>query len=289
MVTGKTSTSLLSRFDHEYHSDVAPRCKLFLCLTDSHLFVTVFDPVTGRIRGMEEFALTYFDSPARFADQVRLALDDSQAGQQFESIHLATDTKHCTLIPDAVFEADKCRDYLGLNFGREFSGICMNRQINQSDIQCVFHLPSELATLLQQLFKGISFTHASNIFVESALRDFKGQPKPVVLAHPAGESMSITVVENSELKLFNYYDYKSPEDLAYYIMFVVEEMGLHADQIGVYLGGELAKHDEAFSILSNYLNHLDFYQSWAPHELPGFSNELLLHRYMLPINQVRCA
>lgn len=289
MATGKTDGPLLSRFEEDYQAGISKRCHLYVGISDNLLHLTIFDPILGKIQGIEEFDIAGSTAADHVADRIRIALNSSQAGEEFDAVLVSYNCPHCTLVPDAVFESDRCRDYLALNYRQEFSGICMSEKIGQSGIHIVYHYPSEIATIFQQLFHSVTLSHAGSSVIDAALREYKAERNPVLLVHPSAESMSITLVENGELKLFNYFEYRSPEDLVYYILFVVEQLKLRPTEVMVILAGQIQLHDESYNLLKSYVHSLTFYDTWHKEEVPSFFNQLEKHRYFWPINHIRCA
>jgi hypothetical protein len=75
------------------------------------------------------------------------------------------------------------------------------------------------------------------------------------------------VVKNGRTVLCNTYSYKTPEDLIYYVLFCVEQLGLNPDTLPVIICGEIELGDANYEILYTYIRHISFTEDNEAHGL----------------------
>jgi len=68
----------------------------------------------------------------------------------------------------------------------------------------------------------------------------------------------LVILHEQKVMFCNSFSYKTPDDVLYYIMFVLEQMQLSPDGIELSIAGELGRHAQVVERLSAYLPHLDF-------------------------------
>ena len=92
------------------------------------------------------------------------------------------------------------------------------------------------------------------------------------------------------VKMFvcNAFHYKTPEDIAYYILFIYEQMHLNTETIELILSGEIEKSSAQHSLLYNYIRHvkfatcpIGFQYSYKFEEIPSHQCFSLFNQYLV--------
>ena len=71
-------------------------------------------------------------------------------------------------------------------------------------------------------------------------------------------SFSLTIFENKELKLQNSFNYKSAEDVLYYVLFCMEQLNLSTIKTPVVLFGNIDYNDKIYELMFNYIKDISF-------------------------------
>ena len=127
--------------------------------------------------------------------------------------------------------------------------------------------PADLALLFaadQALARWLAATHgpAGRLLPQAAgllagLRQQPGTaPRSLFLSLADGELTA--VVLGKHLEMCNVYAVSTAEDVAYYAILVMQELGLNPDQDQVTIWGELTGDSATFGLLSTYIRHLRF-------------------------------
>ena len=66
----------------------------------------------------------------------------------------------------------------------------------------------------------------------------------------------IIVVQNQKLLLFNSFDYKTPEDLIYYLLFTAEQLNLNPEHFKLEFLGAITKEDAFYKIAYQYIRNV---------------------------------
>jgi hypothetical protein len=76
--------------------------------------------------------------------------------------------------------------------------------------------------------------------------------------HLAGPELTLLVLGKQQLEFCNVFTVSTPEDVVYYTILAMQELGLSPDQDAVTVWGELTSDSATFVQLSTYLRHLRF-------------------------------
>ena len=68
--------------------------------------------------------------------------------------------------------------------------------------------------------------------------------------------IEIIVVQNQKLLLFNSFDYNTPEDFLYYILFTAEQLNLNPENFPLELIGNINTESEYFKIAYKYIRNV---------------------------------
>ena len=77
-----------------------------------------------------------------------------------------------------------------------------------------------------------------------------------VVHHVSDSHFEIVVVQNQQLLLFNTFDYKTPEDFIYYILFAAEQLQLNPEHFQLELLGKISESDKLYNIAYQYIRNV---------------------------------
>jgi hypothetical protein len=101
--------------------------------------------------------------------------------------------------------------------------------------------------------------HQTGALIEGTLTQSL-QQKTQVLANLYFEEgfVTITVAQKGELLLCNKFQYKAATDMGYFALFVLDSIGLKAQDVTFSLYGEITPYSEDYQLLKKFIPHLLF-------------------------------
>ena len=66
----------------------------------------------------------------------------------------------------------------------------------------------------------------------------------------------ISVIQNQKLLLFNSFDYQTPEDFIYYVLFTAEQLNMNPEKFLLELIGAIDTESEFFKIAYKYIRNV---------------------------------
>lgn len=80
-----------------------------------------------------------------------------------------------------------------------------------------------------------------------------------MFVHISPKQFEIVVIQNQKLHLYNAYDYKTPEDFLYYILFTAEQLYLNPEHFKLELLGKIMEDDALHTIAYKYIRNVSLF------------------------------
>ncbi|OIN59507.1 DUF3822 family protein [Arsenicibacter rosenii] len=191
-----------------------------------------------------------------------------------------------TLIPKPLFRKEYAGSYLAFMRGSELMPHEFPTAYLHSHDDCyvVFNMDHQLSDFFsaQYPLQQLSFVHQTSTILEASRfsDNAKTGLRPVMTLCFENEFVTVMLRQNGQLKYGNRFGYKNPDDLVYYLLYLIAELQFTPDVLTAFLFGELTPFSETYSRLAAFFPNLRFGHSPSPLRLaPGF-DELPDHRYL---------
>lgn len=127
---------------------------------------------------------------------------------------------------------------------------------------------------LNELFSKIQVSHSGRIFLDSIL--YSKQPELHLNLYK--HNLEAVVTNEKGIVFYNLFDAQTDEDVLFYSLFILEQLGLDTNKIELKCYGELLPHTEVYQKLKKYIRYIS----------PASKNEEFLENYTL-YNLIKCA
>ena len=106
-----------------------------------------------------------------------------------------------------------------------------------------------------------------------------------MFVHLSESHFEIVVIKNQKLQFFNSFDYKTPEDFIYYILFTAEQLQLNPEVFKLEILGSCTENDSYYLIGYKYIRNVQLFDvSNAQNDFSAAENRehfILLHSWEL--------
>lgn len=191
--------------------------------------------------------------------------------QQYEEVAVIHKNHLFCLVPKPLFDKEELPNYLKFN-----TKIFANDQIvfdllPNEDLVCVYVPFTNINNYILECFGEFEYKHCCLAMLQTLFH--QKSSKTICYVHVDKRNMSLAVLENRELLLYNQFDYKTKEDFLYYILFTYEQLGLNVEDIKLKLFGAIEEGDELFEICYQYLKKVSvFVPKYSSYGLEQFGN-----------------
>ncbi len=193
------------------------------------------------------------------------------------------------LVPSVLFDEENKDSLLGFNHEVKEDEIILSGKLHNLEAKNIFTVSKKLVADIRALFPKAEFLHSATPFIEGLLVRNKNRTEKKVFANFYPDYFEVAIPEGRELLFSNAFRYKTPEDIAYYILFLYEQLHLDPETTELVLSGEIEKTDTEHSLLYTYIRNVRFASRPDGFNYSYKFGEFPSHKFFSLFNQYLCA
>ena len=203
----------------------------------------------------------------------------------WQEIRVGVNSPSFTLVPQPLFRKEYASSYLSLMRGNPLPAheFAHAHAHEAEGFLSVFNLEHPLFDYFSGVYplQPLTFIHQVGVLIQATADLTRRLLTPHnVWLYFDDEFVTVIYRESHQLRYCNRFGYKNAQDLAYYILYVLDEQKLPPATANIVLYGEITPFADAYTSLSQFLPNLSF-----GHVPPGVSlapefDDLPNHRYL---------
>lgn len=231
--------------------------KLVIQVSLNGLSFACFDTLSNKVTSLEKIPMGKFDKNTTieelFSDAF-LKFEELKSG--YDQVMVIHSNNLCTFVPTALFDEEYIGSYLQFNnkvFETDFFAFdtLENYQMNNVYIPYV-----NMNNFFIDQFGTFDYKHANSILVEKILDLSKNTYEHKMYVHVSETHFEIVVIRNQKLELYNSFEYKTPEDFLYYVLFTAEQLHLNPENFPLEFLGAVNELHPLFQIAYKYIRNV---------------------------------
>lgn len=276
MADVKTKPSpVINLMDESFDSEKSTTYHLSILSSENSFAYAILDTNTNKYIALNSSKVSNFE-------KIDIA-------SSFKSVTCAIAHNKFTLIPTALFDEDNKESLLGFNHEvKECEEIFSNTLYNL-DAKNLFTVSKSFESEIKKYFVNVHFLHSSTAFIEGLLVQNKNNSGKKVFANFHSEYLEVVILDGRELLFSNAFKYKAPDDIAYYILFVYEQLHLNPEEVELVLSGEIEKTAKEHSLLYTYIRNVKFALRPDNFQFSYKFEEIPSHKFFSLFTQFICA
>ena len=186
-----------------------------------------------------------------------------------------------TFVPTALFDEEYLGSYLQFNtkvFETDFFAF---DELENYEMNNVYIPYVNMNNYFIDQFGTFDYKHSNTVLVNKLLDVSKNKEELQLFVHVSDTHFEIVVIQNQKLLLYNSFDYKTPEDFIYYILFTAEQLNLNPESFKLELLGKIVDSDALYKIAYKYVRNTNLFDvSFMHNQLTETENRehfILLH------------
>lgn len=185
----------------------------------------------------------------------QIFLKDTELQHDFNSILAIHDNELITFVPNAFFDKDNLKEYLKYNNKVLATDFFSYDTIKNQEMKAVFIPYMNINNFLFDRFGSFDYRHASAILVETLLEDYASK-EVQVFVRLSDNFYKLIITKNRQLLFFNTFEFHTPEDFMYYLLFTLEQLEINTNTQKILFLGEVDKHQKLMELSKKYLNQV---------------------------------
>ncbi len=252
-------TQLHSFVDEAFDAKKTASYQLLLQIGISDIQVAVQDKQKNKYIALEKYNITNaynFEAVAELFDP--LLKESKLINHKFQSVACIVVNNLSTLVPNVLYEDDRKKMYLKFNASLEGNEFIVVDEIRSLDAKNVFALPFSLKAKLDSQYNNIKYHHASSTLIDTLVANNKNQTGKKLYVHVQETHFETLVIDGKNLIFYNTFNYHSPEDFIYYLLFAFEQLQLNPEKTETILLGEVEKSSDVYNVAQKYIRTIKF-------------------------------
>ena len=256
--------------------------KLSIQVSLHGLSFCVFDTLNNTILSVKEVQLDHFQKNKKteelFADTFN---ENPELKDTYDDITVIHNTNLSAFVPEPLFDESFLGSYLQYNikvFDTDFFAFdeIANYQMNLVYIPYV-----NINNFFIDQFGSFDYKHANSILVTKLLDASKNNDDKKMIVHFNPSHFEIVVIQNQKLLFFNSFEYQTPEDFLYYILFTAEQLNMNPENFKLELLGSITEEDAFYKLAYNYIRNISFFNISGLQKNNSFSTAQNHHHFIL--------
>ncbi|MGL2967608.1 DUF3822 family protein [Flavobacterium sp. XGLA_31] len=234
--------------------------KLAIQVSLNGLSFVTFDTLTNKPQVLRKIEMGKVHVTTKIEDLFAEAFHNHpELKASYDEIVIVHSNNLATFVPTPLFDEEYLGSYLQFNtkvFETDFFAFdeLPNYEMNNVYIPYV-----NMNNYFIDQFGTFDYKHANTILVHKLLDLSKNNEERKMFAHLSDTHFEIVVLQNQQLQLYNSFDYKTPEDFLYYILFTAEQLHLNPESFKLELLGKVTEGDALYAIAYKYVRNVSLF------------------------------
>ncbi|WP_132703460.1 DUF3822 family protein [Winogradskyella wandonensis] len=202
--------------------------------------------------------LTPFDVLNRLKDELA---SNTVFSEEFNSVSVIHYNELASLVPYALYDEALNAEYLKYNSKILKTDFIASDVLKDNQMVSVYVPYININNYIFETFGEFSYTHASTIFIEATGCISEEVDDAVLFVNMENQSMQVLLRRGNSVEFYNYFEFTTPEDFIYYLLFTCEQKHLNPDSIELKFTGDISKEDEFYQIAYKYIRHVSILEN----------------------------
>jgi hypothetical protein len=230
--------------------------KLSIQVSLNGLSFCCFDTLNNTISSFGEVNFNNVNKNSKIEDLFADAFQNhTELKESYDTILVIHNNNLSTFVPEALFDENFLGSYLQYNtkvFETDFFAF---DEISNYQMNAVYIPYVNINNFFIDQYGTFDYKHASSILVSKVLITSKNKDEKKMFVHMSSTHFEVIVIQNQKLLLFNSFDYNTPEDFIYYILFTAEQLNLNPENFALEIIGNIDTESDYFKIAYKYIRN----------------------------------
>ncbi len=191
--------------------------------------------------------------------------------QEIQQVKVIYSNALYSIVPNAYFSEENLTDYLKFNIKILKTDFIAFDNLEAIEAKNVFIPYTNINNYLLDNFGEFNYKHASTLFIEQFSEISKNTEAYVYVEK---NMLSLYIFQNKKLLLANSFEYFTPQDFIYYILFCLEQLKLDTKKVQLKILGKINETDSTYNYLYTYIKEIEFFNtSFLTTKLANLSQE----------------
>ena len=222
------------------------------------------DTVSKKVLAYEKMLFKTASTPYLLLKELKTVLNSHNlSNTSFQEVMVVHKNGFFSMVPKTLFNKDELPNYLKFNAKMMANDFVVFDELDNHDLVNVYIPFANVNNYIFDLFGEFSFKHNGSVLVSSLLNYSNSPSETYCYVQIEEREMEIVVISERKLLFYNYFEYKTKEDVLYYLLFTLEQLNMDAENIQLRLFGQIEEDDALYELCHQYIRNTSVFVS--PH------------------------
>ena len=208
---------------------------------------------------------------------------------EYKVTRLAWEGGWSTLVPAGLFDPDEKERYLNLTIHPGPDEQVFADHLLPMDAYQVFSVPNQILNTMKGYFPKVKIVHHSSVLIESIWLNYKNRINASrTFLHVRDRYFDLMIFDGRQMSYFNSFQFHNPEDIVYYLIFVLEQLSFNPESMPLVLLGNTEKGGSLAELLTRYVRHVEFGRRNEGFKYSYLFNQVAHHAHYPLMNFLSC-
>ncbi|MCW3090118.1 MAG: hypothetical protein JWP81_1187 [Ferruginibacter sp.] len=204
----------------------------------------------------------------------RVIADQPHLQQRFNRVHFIYGFAPSILIPHQFMNGTDNNDMLELVYGESSENITRTDFMYKHALHIIYTVPSVIDMVITRYFGSAEHTH-----LYSLLPDIVTDPETRLCCIFSTGKLTVMLMKEGKLQVIQQYNYKTQDDVAYYLLNICKSYEADVQAVAVHLFGMIDENSALYTELYKYFPRLQFEALPAQYQYPDEIHQYPAHYF----------
>jgi len=245
----------------------------------------LFDTLSLKYILIKEFEFLSNGLDDSFMKIKNIIANEAILEKEFYSSSLTINKFPSTLIPKPFYKEKRNKEILSLNF--DIYEEILSDEMQYMDAFNIYSIPNQLLNFIHKKFPNIQIKCNSTIFIEQLLLQYDTD-SATIYASIKNNMFEICVIANNKLELHNFFSIETKEDILYFLLFTIEQLGLSTEKTELVLFDDILEYDDKYNLLYQYIRNIRFGERQKKLKISEDLGKIQKHQFFTLFSQILC-
>lgn len=276
--------------DKSFQEDQTHLYILSLMMDNDGVTFTLFHSQQNRFIGF-----FHFPAPEKNDDDKstllleKLISEFKWLGFEYREVNFLLNNPYSTLVPLALFEAEKASAYLKFNLGEKPNYSVNFDTLKNIGSAAIYYYPEGLAMKAGEIWPNSKITHSGSSLLEILAINYKNlTDNKLVFVNVHEDRFEMVYFKENKLHYYNSFKFKTKEDFVYFLLAAFEQLSINPEEARLVLMGIIDKSGKLYDIVYQYIRNIEFIDRNENFNYSHVLDELMPHYYYVLFNVLQC-
>jgi hypothetical protein len=234
--------------------------KLVIQVSLNGLSYCIIDTLSDRPKQLKNIHFNEFQRSAKINDLYFSVFNENpELLAKYDSVEVIHSNNLSTFVPIALFDEEYLGSYIQYNTKVFNTDFFTYDKLSNYEMNNVYIPYVNMNNFFIEKFGSFEYKHANTILVSKLLDISKNNDERKMFVYKSDAHFEIIVIQNQKLLFFNSFEYKTPEDFIYYILFTAEQLQLNPENFKLEIIGDCRENDSYFAIAYKYIRNVQLF------------------------------